>query len=197
MTTVGKLPVNQNIAGLRLHSRATAAGSPHADKVAWLLSLQAREEQRQAEAASLLSFTAAATQAIGALPKSVGDRLDEVAATAVELGLAVAREIVGSALDRGTYDPTPTVARCLRDCVHGSSRADLVIRLNPADLELVQRRLAQLPELQEEVSCARFVGDASVGRGAVRAETEAGRLRYDPREALERVAAEVRREASA
>jgi hypothetical protein len=31
----------------------------------------------------------------------------------------------------------------------------------------------------------------------VRAETGAGRLRYDPREALERVAAEVRREASA
>ena len=128
MTTVGKLQVNHSIAGLRLHSRATAAGSPHAGKVAWLLSLQAREEQRQAEAASLVALSAAARQAIAALPKTVGERLDEVAATAVELGLAVAREIVGTALDRGFHDPTPTVARCLRDCVHGSSKADLVVR---------------------------------------------------------------------
>jgi len=197
MTTVEKLAVGEGITGLRLHSRATAAGSPQAGKVAWLLSLKAREEQRQAESAALHALVAAAQQAIAAMPKAVGERLDEVAALAVELGLAVAREIVGSALDRGTVDPTPTVARCLRDCVHGSSRTDLVIRLHPSDLDLVQQKLALMTELRDEVATARFVGDPSVGRGAVRAETGAGRLRYDPREALERVAAEVRREASA
>jgi len=197
MTTVEKLPVPVPIVGLRLHARTVAPGSPHAEKVAWLLSLQVREQQRQADAASLQTFANGAKQAIAALPKAVGDRLDEVAAIAVELGLAVAREIVGNALDRGFVDPTPTVARCLRDCVHGSNRTDLVIRLHPADLELVQRQLALMTELRDEVAGSRFVADPSVGRGAVRAETDAGRLRYDPREALERIATEVRREVTA
>ena len=196
MITVEKLQVGEAITGLRLHSKATAASSPRGEQVAWLLSLVAREEQRLAEAAALQEFATAAKQAIAAIPQAVSARLDEVAALAIELGLAVAREIVGNALERGFHDPTATVARCLRDCVHGSSRADLVIRLHPADLELVQQNVALITELRDEVAAARFVGDAAIKRGAVRAETEAGRLRYDPREALERVANEVRREAS-
>jgi flagellar biosynthesis/type III secretory pathway protein FliH len=133
---------------------------------------------------------------VEAVPQQVGQRLDEVAAIAVELGLALAREIVGSALDRGLVDPTPTVVRCLRDCVHGSGKADLVVRLHPLDLEGVQQQLAGMSELQDEVGSARFVADKSVPRGGVRAETGAGRLLYDPSEVLERISAEVRREAS-
>jgi len=86
--------------------------------------------------------------------------------------------------------------RCLRDCVHGATATDLVVRLHPDDLLLVQERLQDATEVQEEVAAARFVADASIPRGGVRAETDSGRLRYDPRDALERVAAEVRREAA-
>lgn len=194
MSTVQKLAVPQPIVGIRLHNRAPTPGTPQAAKVQWLLSLEARERQRAADSAALQAFAKVAQQAILELPKAVGARLEEVAGIAVELGLAIAREIVGSALDRGQVDPTATVVRCLRDCVHGSARTDLVVRLHPADLELVRTRLAAMPELQEQVAAARLVGDATVARGAVRAETETGRLRYDPREALERVIAEVRRE---
>jgi flagellar biosynthesis/type III secretory pathway protein FliH len=162
--------------------------------VRWLLSLGAREQQRAADAAALQVCAKAVQQTLATVPQLVDQRLQEVAALAVELGLQVAREIVGAALEQGHYDPTPTVLRCLRDCVHGSRRDDLVVRLHPQDLALVQQGLQQHPELAAEVQQARLVADRSVNRGAVRAETDTGRLQYDPREALERVAAEVRRE---
>jgi len=194
MTIAQRVPVGAPIVGIRLHGKSAAPGTPQAAKVAWLLSLDAREKQRAADAAALQAISRAVQLAIADMPAAVSGRLDEIGGIAVELGLAIAREIVGNALDRGFVDPTPTVARCLRDCVHGSDRGDLVVRLHPADLELVRSQLAKLPELVDEVAASRLVADASVARGAVRAETETGRLRYDPREALERVSAEVRRE---
>ena len=57
-------------------------------------------------------------------------------------------------------------------------------------------RLADVTELADEIASSRFVADATVARGGVRAETGSGRLLYDPREVLERICAEVRREAS-
>jgi len=197
MTSVPQVPSTAPIVGIRLHSRDSVPGSPQAKKVAWLLSLDVREKQLASDSAALQAFAKTVQQAIHQLPQAVGGRLEEIAGIAVELGLAIAREIVGQAIDKGHVDPTPTVVRCLRDCVHGSERTDLVVRLHPADLELVQTQLARMPEIADEVAAARLVGDATMARGAVRAETETGRLRYDPREALERVCAEVRREVSA
>jgi flagellar biosynthesis/type III secretory pathway protein FliH len=81
--------------------------------------------------------------------------------------------------------------------VHGSSEVDLVIRLNPDDLAGVKTRIAEHPDLAREAAAAQFVADPSVPSGGVRAETGAGRLHYDPREVLERICEEVRREASA
>ncbi len=197
MTSVQQPPAAAPIVGIRLHSREPAPGSPQAKKVAWLLSLDVRAKQEASDSAALQAFAKTVQEAIHQLPQAVGSRLEEIAGIAVELGLAIAREIVGQALDQGHVDPTPIVVRCLRDCVHGSERTDLVVRLHPADLELVQTQLARMPEIVDEVAAARLVADATMARGAVRAETETGRLRYDPREALERVCAEVRREVSA
>ena len=59
-----------------------------------------------------------------------------------------------------------------------------------------EERLAEMTELDEEIAAARFEADATVPSGGVRAETGAGRLRYNPREVLERICDEVRREAS-
>lgn len=187
----------RRLVGVRLHARESAAGAASEGTVDWLMSLQQREAQLQRERQALERMAAAVAKSLGELPQTVAARLDEVAGIAVELGLAVAREIVGDALARGNYDPSATVARCLRDCVHGSRRDDLVVRLHPDDLEPVKARLAGLPELAEEFDKARFVGDARVPRGAVRADTDSGRLRYDPREALERISEEVRREVTA
>lgn len=194
MATVTRLPLASKIKELRLHSRRPAAGTPEAAKVTVLLDLGAQKVQRDAERRLTNDLIVAIGKVVADLPREVGARLDEVAAIAVELGLGIAREVVGAALDKGLVDPTPTVVRCLRDCVHGADRGDLVVRLHPDDVAPVQARLAELPELAEEVARARFVGDRAVPRGGVRAETETGRLRYDPKQALERIAEEVRRE---
>lgn len=184
------------ITAIRLLPRHPRPGSAQAADVRTLLDLGERERRRAAEGELVAGLVASAERALAELPPLVGQRLDGIATLTVELAMQVAREIVGAALDQGRFDPTPVVARCLRDCVHGASPSDLVVRLHPDDLELVRQRLQQARELEEEVAAARFVADPTLARGAVRAETETGRLRYDPREALERVAAEIRREAT-
>lgn len=196
MTTTSSLPFHAPIIGLRLHAVQGKGGVPLAPRGKQLMDLEQREVQRAAATRALTELMHAARATVEAVPQQVGQRLEEVAAIAVELGLAIAREIVGSAMGKGLIDPTPTVVRCLRDCVHGSQRADLVVRLHPEDLAVVQTALAAMPELHEEVAASRFVADASVGRGGVRAETGAGRLHWQPLDVLERICAEVRREAT-
>ena len=195
MTSTTTVPFTAPLVGIRLHARRQSGGVPEAGPAARLLDLKEREAQRLQATKAVLELARLMARTVDAVPQQVGQRLDEVAGIAVELGLSLAREIVGSALERGLADPTPTVVRCLRDCVHGSSKADLVVRLHPLDLEGVQQQLAGMSELQDEVGSARFVADKSVPRGGVRAETGAGRLLYDPSEVLERISAEVRREA--
>ncbi|MFN9275933.1 MAG: FliH/SctL family protein [Planctomycetota bacterium] len=178
------------LVGLRL--RARGPGSP----ATALLDLRQREQDRVAEADAVRAVCAAARQAVDAVPATVGARVEDLARVATELGLALAREIVGAATDRGLVDPTPVELRCLRDCVHGAGKADLVVRLHPDDLAAVQERLRGHDVLRQEIADARFVADPVVPRGGVRAETGAGRLLYDPQEVLARICAEVRRELS-
>jgi flagellar biosynthesis/type III secretory pathway protein FliH len=196
MGSTNSVPLTQPLVGLRLHARRAGGGEPLPSHVASLLDLKQREQQRQASVQAAIDLAKAAQRTIANVPAEVQQRLEQVAGLAVELGLALARELVGAALDQGKVDPTETVVRCLRDCVHGSDRSDLVVKLHPQDLGPVQQALQSRPEVQEETALARFVADPTVPRGGVRAETGAGRLRYDPREVLERISAEVRREAS-
>ena len=197
MTAISTVAMSARLVGLRLHARRGPGGVPEAPQARALLDLDARNKKREADAQALRELVAAVRGRVDELPGIVRGRLDEVAAIAVELGLAIAREIVGSALERGAVDPTPVVARCLADCVHGSSRSDLVVRLHPDDLAQVRAKLHQLPGPDEQLANTTFVGDANVPRGGVRADTGAGRLCYDPRDILERICDEVRREASA
>ena len=194
--TATTVPVQAPLLGFRLHAQHGGSGGPAVERVRELLDLKLREEQRRAAVQALRDLAKTCQRTVDGIPQQVGQRLDEVAALAVELGLALANELVGDALGKGLVDPTPTVVRCLRDCVHGSSKADLVIRLHPDDLGFVQAQLAATSGLQEELAVARFVADPTVPRGGVRAETGAGRLHFDPREVLERICAEVRREAA-
>ncbi len=195
--TSNTVSLHAPLLGVRLLARRAAPAGTPPGRAQQLLDLKALQERREAATAAVRELAARARTVVEALPQQVGERLDQIAGIAVELGLALANELVGDALGKGLVDPTPTVVRCLRDCVHGSSRADLVVRLHPEDLPLVQQLLPAHPEVREEAAAARFVADASVPRGGVRAETGAGRLVYDPREVLQRLCDEVRREASA
>lgn len=164
MTSTNTVPVPQRLVGLRLHRRSCAGGAPASPRARQLLDLEARNQQREADQQQLRGLLTAAQQQVQDLPQVVNQRLDEVAGVAVELGLSIARELVGAALDQHFVDPTPTVARCLRDCVHGSGGADLVVRLNPDDLAAVKTNLAAEPELARAATEAQFVADEGVPR---------------------------------
>ena len=196
MTELLKLPVAEPLARVRMLAANAPPQSADGRRVRWLLGLGDGARRRAAETEALQTAAQAVQRALEALPAAVRERLDALAAQTVELGIAIAREIVGQALDRGAVDPTPTVVRCLRDCVHGAMSADLVVRLHPDDLGLVLDNLARTPELQGAVAAAKLVADASLPRGGVQAETGAGRLRYEPLQALERVAEAVRNAAA-
>ncbi|MGE3171509.1 MAG: FliH/SctL family protein [Planctomycetota bacterium] len=186
------LAVDAPIRGVRVLSRAKSADPVTRARVEWLLDLGELRRRREAEQQAVLATAQAVQQAVRTLNATVVTRLDELATQVVELGLAVARELVGDALERGAVDPTPTVVHCLRDCVHGPDGADLKVHVHPDDLGPVMAQLAAMPQLRDLVANSSLVPDASLQRGAVRAETATGRLRYDPREVFERVAQAVR-----
>ncbi len=66
------------------------------------------------------------------------------------------------------------------------------MHLHPEDLAPVLTRLSQMPELKAQLAACRLLPDPALARGAVRAETATGRLRYDPAEVFERIASTVR-----
>ena len=136
MTSMNSIPVAAPLVGLRLHTRRGPGGVPEAPRARQLLDLESQNLRRQADEKVLRDLLSEARNQVAAMPCILTTRLDEIAGITVELGLAIAREIVGAALDQGMVDPTPTVARCLADCVHGSDRGDL--------LPLPQRRRSRL-----------------------------------------------------
>ena len=197
MESTSTIPVTRRLVGLRLHRRSGPGGVPESPGAKRLLDLEEHNRKREAELDAMRAALGEARRQLQALPVAVNARLDEVAAVAVELGLSVARELVGKALDEHFVDPTPTVVRCLRDSVQGTNAPDLVVKMNPADVATVKTRLAQEPDLAQEAAEVALVADPKVPPGGVRAETDAGGLRYDPREVLERICDEIRREAMA
>lgn len=196
-STHAAVAVDEPVRGLRVHSRTANLDAAARAKIDWLVGLGQTQARQKAELEAIQRASQAVQRTLQGLQQQVGTRLDEIAGLVVELGLAVAREVVGAAVDQGLVDPTPTVVHCLRDCVHGAESKDLVVHLHPDDLGLVMARLAAMPELQEQIADAQLLPDATLARGAVRAETGAGRLRYDPRESIERVAEAVRSAAAA
>ena len=187
-----RLPVDAPLVGLRLLPRHPIADSGAARKVQWLVELGERRKQRELEMQAITLAARSMQQTVQDLTDAVHGRLDKVAALAVELGLQIAREIVGNALEQGLFDPTPTVVRCLRDAVRGADGGDLSVYLNPEDLGAVLDRLAGEPGLREVIAATSFLPDASLQRGAVRADTNSGCLRYDPEQVFERMASAVR-----
>jgi len=144
---------DSRLVGLRL--RARAPGSP----AAALLDLRQREQDRLAEAAAVRDVCAAARQAVAALPATVAGRVEELAGVATELGLALARELVGAALDRDGAPPVPRqLARgqqC-RDVAHalvhdGTKLRELPERPVVLQHEAKRARVCQVQESQRIV----------------------------------------------
>lgn len=200
MTARIALPLREPLRSVRVHraNRATgAAAAAPTDVATRLLGHREREARvtadREATLVAAKSVASTLVAALSTVDRTVATRLDEVAALATEIGLAVAREIVGAALDAGLVDPSPFVARCLRDCVQDGGTTRVVVHLAPADLSTVLTGIEADADLAASLSRVDFQADRRAARGTVRVETAAGRLAYDPHEVLARIASEVRK----
>ncbi len=149
-----------------------------------------REEQIRR---ALINLAGQIEESVAQLQPIVTANVQQVAAIATELGMAIAKEIVGQAVDEGRFDPSPIVERCLLNSVRGSDRADARIELCPDDLNLVVEQLQANPETRARVQTVEFVANPAMERGCVNVSSQSGRLVYDPDEVLERICAEIRR----
>jgi flagellar biosynthesis/type III secretory pathway protein FliH len=186
------VPLHRPLRELRLRTLPAPGQAATDPRAAWLLGLPdvaAREARREAELAATL---AALRAELARVPAQIEANLAQAAGLATEIGLAVAEEVLCAALDRGTIDLTPTVRRCLEEATVGLTDAQIELRLHPEDLSHVMAELGRDPALREQIARARFIPDLSMPRAAVRIDTGAGRLRYDQREVLARIAREVR-----
>ena len=194
MTSTFKVPFTKQVTGFRLHVAPNSSGPQESPRPSWLLDVRDRMVEEAREQAELTRIVAAVESAIAGVPGAIAQNLEQVTALAVELGLAVAAEIVGDAIERELFDPTVVVERCLRQAIVGQDRPELRIELCPADLSLVIANLDRHPELRERVQQAEFVANPSLAPKSVDVSTATGRLVYDPMEVLGRVCDEIRRE---
>ena len=109
------------------------------------------------------------------------------------MGLAVAREVVGAAVEQGQADTTAVVMRCLDQAIGGAESSRMRIQLSPDDLGTMLKHLDEHPDVRERIGDVEFAPDASMPRGHVRVDSDSGRLVYDPQEVLARISEEVRR----
>ncbi|HLU39042.1 MAG TPA: FliH/SctL family protein [Planctomycetota bacterium] len=156
-----------------------------------LLALRDAAEERHHCRRAVEALAAAIQQALSGLRAEVDARLEQVATSAVELGLAVAREVVGDAIMHGAFDAAGAVRRCLQHAVVGE-RAAITIFVAPSDLERVRGELADaLPP------GASLAADPDLAPASVRVETDAGTVAYDTGEVLRRLCDELRKELAA
>ena len=187
-----QVPMARPLRGLRVHAVVSEEDRERSPRSFWLLSLReaaVRDAMRHTEVMTTLdSFQDAVAQ----LPGMVRQNLEGVSALATELGLAVAREIVGEAIHRGAIDPSSTVLRCLEDMTTNLSGEDIEVRTHPEDLSQVLAEVDRDSALKAKLEHSRFLPDPGLARGAVRIHTRIGSLTYDHREVLTRVSNEVR-----
>lgn len=190
-----KLSFSRPLRGLRPHG---APPVPDAERTSgpgeWLFNLRERALAETRRHAAFQTCLEGIDRAVDAMVATVERRIEEMGAQVTELGLALASEVLGAALEQGLADPTPTVIRCLRESVFREGDGEVEVYLAPDDLGPVLDRLDTHPELRERVARVRFSIDPQLERGSVRMETAYGRLVYDPAEVLQRICDEVRRE---
>ncbi len=193
MTQNMKLSLTRPLKGLRPHRLPVEGAESPGEGGEWILAVRERVQEEARRRAAVQTCLEGINRAVDSITTTVDRRLDEVAALATELGLALAREVLGAALEKGLVDPAPTVSRCLRELA-ASADKEIAVFLAPDDLDLVLDELEKQADPRERLARARFAADPELDCGSVRIETAAGQLLYDPAEVLQRICDEVRRE---
>ena len=128
--------------------------------------VQALAAARQDMAAAVTALKMAAQQ----LARTRKELVEQAEGQMVELALSVARKVLMQEIQAGRYEIDPIVQEALKSV---SVRQDVVVRLNPDDL---QQCMAAHPEQQLSDANVRFVADEAVTRASCLVETSEGNV---------------------
>ncbi len=92
---------------------------------------------------------------------------------AVELALAVAKKIVCQEISANNQIVLNVVKEALKKV---ESKEEIVIKINPVDLKVIERFRADTPELFQEIGDVVFKGDSSLTNGGCVIETNLGEV---------------------
>jgi flagellar biosynthesis/type III secretory pathway protein FliH len=148
------------------------------------------EEASRAGREEGLALAAAALAEVGV---ARADRLRELERELAAAGLEVARAVLGCEL---TARPELVLELARRALEPVRSRREVLLRVNPADVALLQGGRSRLAELLDRAPALSLRADPGVARGGVVVETEVGRVdgRVEAQlAALERLLAEGER----
>ena len=197
MTPRLTIHTRRRLRGVTVHSVSQKFGAP-TERVEWLLDLHRKAEQAAADREQarqrLDKILGECEAAIASIPGIVKSKLDEVVAISTELGLSLAKAIVGEVVDQNLGDTPGTVLRCLEEAVPG---VDVRVHLAPEDHAAVTASFAEFPELCARFPDATFIADGMLQHGCVRVESDFGATHYDPRLVIDEVCDEVRKELGA
>ena len=174
---------------VRLHAPPSAARRYAGDLPALARAIEERRDQSLFAAAAQAAAQELRAGPVAALDKALEELVaerarlaDELPRAAVELALALARELLRHEVDAGHYDLEALVRETLGSA--GADHGRCVVHLNPEDaahLEGVRFRAG-----------VHIEPDEGVGKGCVHVDTAQGLLVRDLREALEAAATKLR-----
>ncbi|MHC4077570.1 MAG: FliH/SctL family protein [Planctomycetota bacterium] len=190
-----RIALPRRVRALRLLHGASDEPAPSRQRHQQFSGLVLKANQDATDREALLSCIGNIEHQLASIPGQVAANLEQVSALATEIGLAVAREVVGTAVEQGLVDTTAVVMRCLDQAVDDANTSQVRVQLSPDDLSTVLQRLDEHPDMRERMQQFELVPDANLPRGHVRVESGAGRLVYDPQEVLTRISDEVRKAA--
>ena len=182
----------RRLRALRLHAQSEERRLER-QRAQRLSDLAQKADQDASDREAMLSCIEDIERQLRLLPSLVAANLEQVSALATEIGLAVAKEVVGSAVERGLVDITAVVMRCMDHAVGGAGASRVRVQLSPDDLGTVIQYLDEHPDMRERMQQVELLPDTTVERGHVRVETGAGSLFYDPEEVAGRISDELRR----
>jgi hypothetical protein len=144
--------------------------------------------------AELLAIRAAARSlraAAAGLPRQLEERIDGLAGLVLDLGLAIAEQVLQTRIERGELKLLPILRRILAEVVEGGKSVRATAHVNAEDLAAFAEFLRgeQGDAGQDGL---RFEVDTTLARGCLRVETSAGVWHYNPREVVARLREELK-----
>ncbi len=138
---------------------------------------QLLDQQRQRFEIAMAALQEASANINEIRQNVIKEHKQQIARLAVE----IAQKILSQKIEHQDYEIEPIIANALDHC---PSRGQIVVRLNPADLE--QCRKLNLAE-QDKYRDVTFVSDSGVGQAQCRVETDSGTIESVIKDQLERV----------